>query len=702
MNLMSPKGTPVQNNEDGADEPEGEEEEDGDDIEDDDYDDHDEAANISRQLPSSIHATSSSNINPPNHRLLQRQSLHRVTPTVMQRGNHAQSSTESGTTGLTGIHKATGTGQAGQAAEVTYNKRTVGSSPGGEGVLEVYLSNLVASMDMLPVAVQDHLTNLYFQSANAKWPFLLRSEVEGWIRSTRTPGSDGHSDEHYKRFFSNMASALAYNARWLLRGCKIFSISILLNPKLSLGSTQLSQFFHDRALANFTSFGVAQGSLVRSVQAHVMLAIHALFCPSSDQIFQKVSSALRFCVFAKFHLAETEPQPVDSHARVEIQMRRRLFWVSYSLDRLVCGLFGLPLSVPDNAITVPMFEGLEDSSIAEKRPPSQNVIHRTSISLAIHRLRCFQIQSEIIAMTTGPDSARNPESMSEWRSSMMGKLDQWKSQLQHLSEPNSPGSGNVPSRWLSIVYNHCLLYLHRPNTHNVRGPHGEWSVRIGIQSALIFRKFQADQTMAHRWMGLISQFSIAITILYCFWATPPRFRTESYNIQKAILGIQACSNILAVMADRWESARDLRDVFEALAGETPLVEPASLNQQVISGRAIKMISAEAASKIRSKMPSVKSMVINRQILSMIEEMINDALPEDDELDTNTISTGRESDDMSQHNRLAFSQPEPVAALHYPDPAAWRYSLLDNSHDTAMLEFPGEISNLGGYDLFDVL
>jgi hypothetical protein len=100
------------------------------------------------------------------------------------------------------------------------------------------------------------------------------------------------------------------------------------------------------------------------------------------------------------------------------------------------------------------------------------------------------------------DFTKSFDSLSTWRSSILSKLDHWRSQLQQVSDPHSNSYGN--DRWVSIVYNHCLLYLYRPTKSNVRGPAGDWSVRASVQTALVFRKFQADQSIAHPWLGVRS------------------------------------------------------------------------------------------------------------------------------------------------------------------------------------------------------
>lgn len=133
-------------------------------------------------------------------------------------------------------------------------------------------------------------------------------------------------------------------------------------------------------------------------------------------------------------------------------------------------------------------------------------------------------------------------------------------------------------------------------------------------------------------LQLISQFSVGITILYCLWSTPTPFRSEAYNSKRVLEAIRACSNNILIMAERWERAQDLLDVFELLATEVPLVETSNSHGR----RAINRISSDAADGIRGKLTNVKSMVLNREIIRMIQEIITEDLPEAS--DNTTIET----------------------------------------------------------------
>lgn len=72
------------------------------------------------------------------------------------------------------------------------------------------------------------------------------------------------------------------------------------------------------------------------------------------------------------------------------------------------------------------------------------------------------------------------------------------------------------------------------------------------------------------------------------------------------------------MADRWPKADCLRDVFELLAREIPLVDQAN--------RVITRISEKAVTSIRGKLPQVRALVVHRSILRMLDEMVSEEFP----------------------------------------------------------------------------
>lgn len=199
-------------------------------------------------------------------------------------------------------------------------------------------------------------------------------------------------------------------------------------------------------------------------------------------------------------------------------------------------------------------------------------------------------------------------------------------------------------------------------------------------------------------LQLISQFSIGITILYRLWATPPKFRTEAYNSKHVFEAIRACSNNLAIITERWESTKDLSDIFELLATDIPLAE----SDVVTRERATTCISYEAAEQIQSRLPHVKSLVLNQEIIRMIEEMVSEDFPRDedvladiyvgmgDKLDLSATGLPTPSQAFFANSLPLYQFPSP----YMPGDSAGNHLVALPSGQT--LEFPGSLS---GYEMY---
>ncbi|KAK6385499.1 uncharacterized protein PV06_08237 [Exophiala oligosperma] len=544
--------------------------------------------------------------------------------------------------------------------------------------LEHYLNQLAVWPDgSIPSEIEEHLISVYFDKCNRRWPFMVWTTFYSWHTRWKNRSREGPYHDEWQGFFVNM----------------LFAVALLLDPKNPLIVSHTSQTFYEQAVNNYLPAVLRQPNHLLHAQAYLMMSCHALFSPSAEQISLMISSAVRYCIVARFHLVESEPEPTDAAARLEIQMRRRVFWVAYGLDRLACGVLRLPFSISDDNITVPLFDDVDDAGLLQSPRIPQDP--KTSVSSALHREKCFQIQSEILNVTMRADFSKNFDSLSDWRSYILSKLEHWRAQLPQAADTDT--TSPTDERWILIVYNHCLLYLFIPSKWNVRGPAGDWSVRASTQTILIFRKFQGYRTVPHPMLGLISQFSIGITLLYCLWATPPKFRAEPYNSKNVFEAVRACSNNLAIITERWESTKDLADIFELLATEIPLAETMSHNGE----RAVSRVSHEAAEEIHSKLPHVKQLVLNREIIRMIEEMATEDFPRDDE---DAVAVGSSypgvTDNLSISGGPAgtgqtlFTNGLPL--YQFPSQYLSNDSFVDSFSPGQALEFPGSLS---GFDVF---
>lgn len=204
---------------------------------------------------------------------------------------------------------------------------------------------------------------------------------------------------------------------------------------------------------------------------------------------------------------------------------------------------------------------------------------------------------------------------------------------------------------------------------------------------------------------LLVQFQSGVTLLYCFWATPPEQRTENYDSPDVSDALRACSNILAIMSERWPKADCLRDVFELLAREVSVYERPNRPPIRFSGRSV--------AAIREKLPEVKALVVHRSIMRMIEEMIAEDFPRPLKCGVdsdNPLSTMRTSTPTIQRNDNAHSMtargyedlsPTWTFEMPFASQPMYDFAGVDTEHDTmnsdAFLSFPGMFTWIEGAD-----
>lgn len=91
-------------------------------------------------------------------------------------------------------------------------------------------------------------------------------------------------------------------------------------------------------------------------------------------IINMVSITMRHCAINNLHLAECERQVRLPAFSRELQIRRRVFWSAYALDRLISWIYHIPNNLPDEHITVEV--GVSPSKIKKVHTDYKDVFNR--------------------------------------------------------------------------------------------------------------------------------------------------------------------------------------------------------------------------------------------------------------------------------------------------------------------------------------
>jgi hypothetical protein len=516
----------------------------------------------------------------------------------------------------------------------------------------------------LDISDENHLFEIYQEKVHCRYPFLRLTDFRDVAK--RPSG-------HWVGYFMNM----------------IFSIGVLLKRRNQFDSARYNhQAFYRVAVTRYLSHVFAQPDRLLHIQAYLLLAMHAIYTPSTERIISIASATMRYCVMGQLHLANAEPEPIDAATKFQIQMRRRVFWSAYALDRAVGTAFDLPFSIPDYQITVRLYANTDDYELNERLEEDlQSAPRITSVSFALHLVYCRQIQSEILNTTLHRDFGKQYDGLSHWRLRVLGKLDRWKSLCHRYADPRS--ITHTSGEWLNMIYNYSLAMLYQPTKVSVCGPAGDWTVRSCVQACLIFRKFQRETQMTELWLGLVVQFKCGVALLYCFFATPPHLRSAAYEQPDVSEAVRACSIILSILAERWPQARCVRDCFDVLAREIPLFEPASTTQSLGTSRKMRRESSVA---LLALLGPLENIVVHRNTLRMIKEMGTEEFPRplegasQMEATENDATQGADDDSPSWRTSMTGDMFQPLTPyFSHPD----MLGLGVEEFDYTTIGFPGE-------------
>jgi hypothetical protein len=345
--------------------------------------------------------------------------------------------------------------------------------------------SLIAAM---PLEVEELLLNAYRGRAQAQYPMFRWDVFLTWLQDWKTCPPAELPLRYWQGFFINL----------------VYSTALLLLSLPRVGQSDAMTFYKNGV--SLLPHVLRQPNPIHHIQAHLLLGINALHRSSTPRIISLASSTMRYCIQLQFHLAETEPDPIDPSIRLDNQLRRRCFWSAYCLDRLVMSSLELPPSVSDVMISTKVYANIDDEdleAVASRTPADTELPDSpiyTCVSSSLHILQCRRIQSEIFGYTLRWDYKLRFEESLDWRVRILTELENYKARVQNFSDPQA--KGHTSHRWLAMIYHYTLLVLYRPTKDSVLGPAGDWSIQASSQACLMFRKSQMDRQIAQAWLGV--------------------------------------------------------------------------------------------------------------------------------------------------------------------------------------------------------
>ncbi|KAK7222809.1 hypothetical protein V2G26_010812 [Clonostachys chloroleuca] len=400
------------------------------------------------------------------------------------------------------------------------------------------------------------LIEIFFCQYQIQYPILDQQEFMDHVYKLYAPDEPGTSsnsaEEPWTRFMLNI----------------VLSISLLLLSHDNSDSLVLAERFRMDANAELGS--VMRRKTHRTLQCLLLLLLSSIVSSKSAPVWYISGLCMRMCVDLGFHSEQTIKYglgEIDGPDEELQDMKRRLFWVTYTFDRSLATMLGRPFFLDDDDIDVEY--------------PSRS-LPESKRSQVLHWFRMQRMQSEIVYRlhtSKGPHSHSTDENsdLATWKAMMAAKLLSWQDESVKLIDNESHSMD-----WWRYWYQNANLMLHRPLSH---GPLPS--------SESLLAAYESAKSMVHlsfirvykgpsefTWLDLHYQLMSGLTLLFLVLKSPDARR----KAQMDWASFKSCTIewqvVLEKLTGRWvQMARTKEALVRLVEAAVDTIEESSSGQR---------------------------------------------------------------------------------------------------------------------------
>lgn len=288
---------------------------------------------------------------------------------------------------------------------------------------------------------------------------------------------------------------------------------------------------------------------VQNIEAMVLLVVYHLRTASSHGMWYMIGLAMRTAIDLGLHRKANE---INMHP-FTVQMRRRLFWTVYYLERVVCMSLGRPFSISDRHIDLDLPVDVDDDvqDPAVLTAP-QDTTRKTTLTFAIYLFKLRRIDSRIQNKIYRADRSLP---------SLRSKMDPLYLELQEWKNEASLRFGENDLEYPMLHYNRAVRLLIQPFLPllPISDPYYHICLRSAGEICQSHKRLHQTLEYGHSFLAVQTVFMAGITLLYALWT----HTDEVWSVQMSN-DIRACSTVLFVMSERASWVKKYRDAFELL------------------------------------------------------------------------------------------------------------------------------------------
>lgn len=300
-----------------------------------------------------------------------------------------------------------------------------------------------------------------------------------------------------------------------------------------------------------------------TLQCFALIAQYSLVTPTRTASYWVVGLAVRLCqelgITEEVSIAPVDHKPPFN--ALEIDMRRRLFWIITSMELGLAHSLGRPSSFgasPDH-INVEFFADVDDcyitpSGVLPRSPPS------IKKQIAIHFFKMRLLQAEIryqLYLKKRPEPRNDTD---PWFLEMSAKLKNWRKSVPQ----NDEGSG-LSEVWFEGRLNTMLVFLYRPSPQipkpSVKAAHICYNASV---YNITMQKNQIDtKSIDLTWAFTQSLFMALNTVL---WALSYQEIREEHSLKEVERHLTTARGCISLASERWPGVESALELYKHLIG----------------------------------------------------------------------------------------------------------------------------------------
>ncbi|GJN91630.1 hypothetical protein Rhopal_004653-T1 [Rhodotorula paludigena] len=298
---------------------------------------------------------------------------------------------------------------------------------------------------------------------------------------------------------------------------------------------------------------------LKNVQALMLMVMYSFRSNEAPGVWYLVGISLRVACSLGLH-RKVPPMQARRMSPYIIQLRRRIFWSVYTLDRMLAMSLGRPCGIADHDcdVELPLDFDCIATSFDTKNPPTGPTSMTSSILFTkLMRIETMiQKQAYRVDVST-PSSVESPDAV-------LKLIDQWEAQIPAAaSDPNCWTIPLCSRDWLLARSGEARLYLLRPLTADpatAQPSHVRLIARFAADACETQKRFHQAQSVSLSLEALRSIFLSGLTLLHAV-----QLDNTAVSFSTLSKAIRAASNTMFLYAQSFPGARAYSEVFEELS-----------------------------------------------------------------------------------------------------------------------------------------